>query len=361
MLSLLLLLPPLGCAPGAARAPATGAAAPADVLPVTEWERRFAWVEPPAASILLAKSRSADSVQLYESGYYWEGYVSMYEATGDTRYVDKLLEYVDGWIATALPCDQLPGPTDEPGFRGWASGGAEFPLYESYGWRFVTKLLYLMRGVPGYEARYRKVLEFTETNIWDKWYSRGANANLYRQNAHMASHWAYIGLYLAQLTESPTRREQCLTVANDISHRGLPNYPGSLRTQVIESPVEAGAAFWHPDWGETARPGSDVNHGEAVVTFALAAHEMGIPQWTRADMLRFVRLLDRVIWPTAGEGAGFVDGTGTGNGWLHGYAKLGRFDAALQRRLEAHPPGLDSIWHCGNMAANARILRGGVN
>lgn len=104
-----------------------------------------------------------------------------------------------------------------------------------------------------------------------------------------------------------------------------------------------------------------MNHGEAVVTFAIAAHEMGMPQWSRGDMAKFARLLDEVIWPAAGDGARYVDGTGAGTGWLHGYAKLGRFDVALQKRLESHPPGLDSIWHCGNMAVNARLLRGGVN
>ncbi len=359
-LALLVVAAAPGCGGSGMRRNASGP--PPDVLPVTEWEKRFDAVEPFSAPTVLAKSLSADSLQLYESGYSWEGYVSMYEATGETRFLDKMLTYTDNWIASSLPCEQLPGNERDVGYRCWVSGGTEYPLYESYGWRFVAKLLYLMRNQPGYAAQFQKLLAFTESSIWDKWYSRGVDSTMYRENAHMASHWAYIALHLAQVTQSETRKQQCLTVLNTISHLGLPNHSGSsLRSQVIDSPVQSGANFWNYDWGQTARPGSDVNHGEAVITFAIAAHELGIPQWSRADMGKFVRLLDDVIWPTAGDGAKYVDGTGAGTGWLHGYAKLGRFDVALQKRLESHPPGLDSIWHCGNMAANARILRGGVN
>ena len=235
------------------------------------------------------------------------------------------------------------------------------PLFESYGWRFIARLLYLMRDQRGYEAPYAKLLAFTETNIWDKWYARGVTTNMYRVNTHMASHWAYIGLFLGGYPAA-ARRTQCMTVASNISHQGMPNHQGrSLRTQLIDSPVLAGASFWNTDWGSTSRPGSDVNHGEAVVNFCVEAHQLGVPAWTAADMTRLVKLLSGVIWPRSGGGAGYVDGSGTGNGWFHGYAKLGRFDVALHKRLEGHATGNNSIWHIGNMAASARRLRGKVD
>jgi hypothetical protein len=99
----------------------SGPVVPADVLPVSERVRRFDSVEAEAAEILLRNSQSSDSWLIYESGYYWEGYVSMYEATGDTRFLDAVWVSIDNWMDRALPCDQVPGSTNEPQFRGWSS------------------------------------------------------------------------------------------------------------------------------------------------------------------------------------------------------------------------------------------------
>ncbi|MEM9193839.1 MAG: hypothetical protein AAGF12_31985 [Myxococcota bacterium] len=308
---------------------------------------------------------SRDSWLIYESGYHWEGYVSMYEATGDTRYLDRMLEYTDNWIETSRPSNELPGSYGESRFRGWISmthpraNNNEYPLFESYGWRFVAKLLYLMDGEPGYEEQFQKLLEFTETHIWDKWYSRGTR-HLYRQNTHMASHWAYIGMFLGEVTRSATRREQCREVAANISHQGLPNFDDhSLRSQIVDGVALPGAAFWHPNWGLFDLPGSDVSHGEAVVTFVVEAYEFGLGPWDAEDMGAMVAMFDMLVWAEGERASDYIDGSGVGSGWIHGYVRLGRYDVPLHKRLES--TNRNSIWHCGNMAASARVLRGGID
>ncbi len=51
----------------------------------------------------------------------------------------------------------------------------------------------------------------------------------------------------------------------------------------------------------------------------------------------------------------YVDGTGSDNGWFSdGFVKLGRFDAATQRRLEDHR--VVNGQFAANMALNARVL-----
>ena len=67
-------------------------------------------------------------------------------------------------------------------------------------------------------------------------------------------------------------------------------------------------------------------------------------------------MLTRVIWPGGTTYRNYVDGTGADNGWFSdGFVKLGRYDAAVQRRLEQHQVVNDQF--AANMALNARILR----
>jgi hypothetical protein len=62
-----------------------------------------------------------------------------------------------------------------------------------------------------------------------------------------------------------------------------------------------------------------------------------------------------VVWPTAGRGAEHVDGAGDGTGWFSdGFVKLGRYDAALQARLERHQPANGQFYAA--LALNAAIL-----
>lgn len=345
---------------------ADAGAAP-NVRTARQWESTFKADEPAAYRTLMSKAATADSSKIYESGYYWQGYVSMYGATGNPRYLSRMAATVNKWISVAKASSNLPGSYGG-GRRGWvnknsayAARNNEYPLLESYGWRFVARMLYHMKSEPSLAGTYRRIRTFTENNIWRKWYERGTG-NLYRSNAHMASHWAVIGMHLTKTATSVSFRRQTRAVSHNIMHEGMPNYGGrSIKSQLRANPANSSAYFWNYNWGSYGRPGSDVNHGEAVVTAAVYAHNLGWKTWDRARMTRFKVLLGRVIWPNGGAGRGYVDGSGTGNGWIDGYAVLGRFDPALQKRLQGASRASFSIWFSGNMALNARKLRGGVN
>src|SRR5690606_22374072 len=110
-----------------------------------------------------------------------------------------------------------------------------------------------------YRNQYNKLLAFTERNMFEKWYRRGANANIYRVNTHMASHWAYIAMDLSKMTTDATKRSTYLTVFNNIN-RKLPNYSTGLRGQMRASTTKPGGYFWNANWGSTSRPGQDVAH-----------------------------------------------------------------------------------------------------
>ena len=333
--------------------------------PVSHWASVFQQSWNYQYDTSLPMSRSADSWDHYDLSYSVDSCIAMFRATGQRRYLDRALEFVENVAGSARPSSSLRGSRFKDGYRGWASSssgqrGDEVPLYESYFWRYGTALLVAMRenaathGDPEYRARYNRLLSFAETHVFQKWYSRGAGETIYRERTHMAAHWALIALNLSRVTADPARRARCLEVAGNIDLH-LPGNGASLRGQLRRNPAEPTAYFWSDVWGSARRPGQDVSHGNGVIAYVVEACDRG-RGWTAADMAAFSALLTKVIWPGGRTYRNFVDGTGADNGWFSdGFVKLGRYDAAVQQRLEQHQVVNDQF--AANMALNARILR----
>lgn len=335
---------------------------------VAAWEQLFLKRWNSEHTSFLAMSNSLDSWQFYNLGYGIDGNTAMFRATGKTQYLDRALQYVNNVVAHAKVSKSLPKSQFKDAYLGWASArsdtlGQEVPLFESYCWRYVTNLLRTMRETPAiygnanYRAQYEKLLAFTEKNMFEKWYKRGANAYLYRVNTHMASHWAYIAMDLARLTTDAAKKATYLTVVNNINLH-LPNYRSSLRQQLGTSATNSGAYFWSENWASHARPGQDVAHGNGVMAYVVEAHDVGT-EWTDADIHKFATTLNSIIWPSASRYGNYVDGTGSGTGWFNdGFVKLGRYDSNLQHRFETHTVGNNTQFY-GNGALNARFLLNG--
>ena len=208
---------------------------------------------------------------------------------------------------------------------------------------------------PAYQERFRRILAFSETNIFDKWYSRGPSAYVYRSVTHITAHFGYIALDLARLTSDAARRARYLAVFNNINH-ALPNRPGrSLRAQLIAHPTVSGGLFWDDQWGVFSRPGSDTAHANGVVSFIVESQEVGA-EWTRTDTDRLVATLMGAILKGGSLTATYVDGSGGNGGWINdGWCKLGRYSVALQKRLEVYQRAQNcQLW--GNCALNAKLL-----
>jgi hypothetical protein len=308
------------------------------------------------------QSRSKDSWDHYSLSYSLDANIAMFRATDERRYLNRTLEWVENVMAASAVSATLPTSQYRDRYRGWVSqqeGGTEVPLYESYFWRYGTALLPAMRASAAvyanskYRTRYNRVLQFAEVDVFEKWFTRGANDNIYRSRTHMAAHWAQIALNLSLVTTDAARRARYHEVMDNIDLH-LPNVGSSLRRQLRRSPVEPTAYFWSDVWGSFRRPGQDVGHGNGVMAYVVEAWENG-SRWTDADMAAFSALLTKVIWPGGHTYRGYVDGTGTDNGWYSdGFVKLGRYDPAVQRRLDQHVVVNDQF--AANMALNAKLL-----
>jgi hypothetical protein len=341
--------------------PATAGTAPA-IRPVSYWEQQFAGAQANNLAQNLPLSVSSDSWDYYNLAYAIDANVSMYEATDNALYLDQALAYVTNMVSRAVPSSTLGARAFRDGYLGWVSQrsdvqGQEVPLFESYAWRYVARLLRVMHdspqiyGNPAYRLQYEQLLRFTEVNIFDKWMTRGATSYVYRVNTHMVSHWAYIALELERLTTDAGRRAQARTVVDNIDLH-LPNRNGaSLKGQMQGSTIAPGAYFWSETWGSSARPGQDVAHGNAVISYVTEARDLGTT-WTAADMAALSLTLTDVVMPSAAS----VDGSGTGTGWLaDGFVKLGRYSVTAQQRLEQHAVR-GQAQYMASMAVNARRL-----
>ncbi len=345
-------------------------AGPADpgLWTVEEWESRFLGVWNAVHPTYVALSSNANSWDYYNLAYGVDGMVAMFEATGKTTYLDRGLTYVHNMIDDAVPSWSLPNSQFQDNYLAWGAwgngaNGGEYPLYESYCWRYVTNMLVAMRnnpavyGSPTYRQQYDEILAFTKANIFNKWMSRGPNAYVYRSRTHMASHWALIALDLWLLTSDPVERARYKTVVDNIN-RHLPNYPSSLRRQMIANASNPAAYFWSDVWNSFAVPGQDVSHGNAVITYIVAARAAGV-EWTDADIRSLSHTLLDEVWlstPTGTRYAAYVDGSGAGNGWFSdGFIKLGRHDVTIQLRLQTHTVGR-GVQLYGHGALNAKLL-----
>ena len=114
------------------------------------------------------------------------------------------------------------------------------------------------------------------------------------------------------------------------------------------------AYFWNDVWGSFRHPGQDVAHANGVIAYIAEARDNG-KFWTDTDMAAFSALLNKVVWPNLKTYRSFVDGTGVDNGWYSdGFVKLGRYDSALQKRLETHL--VQNEQFAANMALNVKVL-----
>ncbi|WP_244237937.1 hypothetical protein [Corallococcus terminator] len=340
--------------------------APAGLRSVAAWERLFLaeWGRAHTRDFL-SWSNSRDSWNFYNLAYGIDANTAMYRATGKKQYLDRALLYVNNLVASASRSSVLPQSQFKDGYLGWASAlsqppGQEVPLYESYCWRYVTRMLRVIRETPElytadvYRSQYERLLAFSEKNVFDKWFHRGANDNLYRNRTHMAAHWAFIAMDLSRMTTDSERKARYLEVFDNIN-QGLPNFPSSLRAQMELNPDHPTAYIWNDRWGLNTQPGQDVAHANGVIAFVVEANEAGMT-WTDNDLHRFLVMLDTVIWPAAGVYAQYVDGSGEGDGWFNdGLMKLGRYDIELQRRLEGHTVGRNGQFFA-NGALNVRLL-----
>jgi chemotaxis protein histidine kinase CheA len=305
-----------------------------------------------------AKSRNRDQ-EYYFLGYYIDGLVKMWQATGENSYLDTALNLINITVTKAV---NVGG-----GFRGWPNDvNKGYALWDSFYWRHVATLLRIMNKSPNlrstgsYQKKYKDLLDFTEKHIWNR-YESGGTGNFYRSKTHMASHWARIGMELFIITG----KQKYKKVFDNISFGTMDGYPSNLRNQLKQNSQVQSAYKWSANWTGVGQ--QDTSHGGAIVSFWVEAFENGM-YWKQNDMNALVSTLDDVIWKNSSHMRykKFVDGSGNNEvpGRIHEWLTLGRFDQNLHNKIKNNYTGNNlyyfGIQPLGIAALNARILADGA-
>lgn len=308
-----------------------------------------------------ASKEKARYIAISESGnggdiYYFDGLqalIAIFQATGDSKYLDDALELIMNLISTAKPSNTLDlngGHNDN--YLSWVSdsrtsvtkqglpNGGQASLHETRGFQHVAKLLWVMYESPnllanGYQADYDTILDFIEIHIWDKWFTRN-DAIAFSSAVDKSSAWAKIGFYLHKVSGKSKYRSMFDRFNTDMNYASASR---SMREILEPNTANSSAYQWPRLWsGAYIEGGSvtDLDHANRAVSFLIDANEFN-DFWTDSDMTKLVNTWN-VFWPS-GDGAfmkKFIDGTGGDHsGYVEpGWIKLGRFDVALQARLE---------------------------
>lgn len=264
------------------------------------------------------------------------------QATGDTKYLDNLVWYIDGVKNLAIKSSD--------GYFDWPNNDIKYQLYDGHGLRNVFKMLWILKKYPAlrsksnYQAKYDEWLAWFTTHVWDKWKSRGCGSIL-RSNTHMASHLgSNVALYLYLLEDDQTKKADYLSWLNawNTDLKGKCRSAGKqgkgFRDQLRTT--DYGGYIWASPWGQM-EGSTDVSHANADVQSVINQFHQGI-EWTETDIKKFIKtfncILDASPNPDYANLPEFLDSIYNSDddnrpSVSYGWSMLGRFDRKLHRKL----------------------------
>lgn len=307
----------------------------------------------PLRQYWLRLSQSNNVEDLEALSYGLDAILAMYETTDSLNYLDDAIYLVQNNINMAQVTNKIPGnrSTLRDNYKGWienrkdSTSGIfhmEVPLDEIYFYQYACRLLKdinknkILIKRKQYKDFYTQTLNFIETNIWDKWTTRGIRdskdkyAFLMLKRTHMASHWAYIAAELYFLTKENARKIDYLDFVN-FYNKELENNFNKYGNYI----------FWNQTWDSIYHTSSiiqDVSHGNLVVSYLVEAYDLGL--WSDLDAIqRIINTLKYRLWDA--NNCIFrdnLDGTrisaaqalrSNGSFQADGFVKLTRYDKSL--------------------------------
>ncbi len=283
-------------------------------------------------------STSANSAKYYYLANGIDALNTMYQTSLDTTYLNEAIRFTKNVLKSAVVSNQIENSTFKDSYLGWPDinepekvNGQEIPLCESIFFKYVLKTLYIIKenkklyATKEYQEFYETTLNFIEENIWNKWYHRG-ESNLIRSRTHMASHWAFIAMYLEKLSENNTIKNQCSEIKEKLNQKFKKQLVVDYKNNCI----------WNQTWDDEVKKPivQDVNHGNHFVSYLVESTRLN-DFFTTTDLMYIENTLLNIIWDS--ESCYLhdnIDGTDQGNKKdcffvADGFMKMAEWNKAL--------------------------------
>lgn len=314
--------------------------------------------------------------------------LAMYETTDSVNYLDDAITISNNVINKAAVTKDISGDIFrfKDKYKGWimevgdTSSGIyhnETVLSEIYFFQYVARLLkdihdrpYLLKQKE-YQIFYKKTLAFIETDIWEKWESRGIRYGnryfyLLLGRTHMASHWAYIAAELYFLTSNESSKSDYLKLVELYNYNLEKNFNKYGRYISWDQ-------TWREGWNgkENSRTDAivqDVSHANLIVSYIVEAYNLGL--WKDKDAIqRLINTLKDKLWdPQDCLFRDNLDGTmftnenegSVGSFQADGFVKLTRFDSSLfpiYEQFISCSPLIKRWYQYGQLFANLALSR----
>lgn len=313
----------------------------------------------------IKRSKKGDAYQLMGTRRILGGVNELLKVKFDDNLISLQQRLIDAIFESAVPSDQLGSKAFNDEYMGWVSlteGKSyleEVPLYESYSFLYIAEFLYILQE-SGWadeskenKAWWREKVHFLERHGWEKWLTRSERkhkkryAYFLRSRTHMGSHWAGVALYLDKISNNYVVRAQ----ARELFYM----YDKLLRRNFK---VKDGRYIWNSTYDDVrgthavASPKSitqDVSHGNHVVSYIIAAIDVGNKNWGDRDIQLLINTLKSVLGASKkGEISTYVDGKSdhgdrTRYFLADGWVKLGRYDSELKWFLNQYAKETDKM------------------
>lgn len=306
-------------------------------------------------SVAVNISLSGNSYEFMALRQYLGALNVMIKVTKDEELIQKQITLINNVMNTSQVSNSIVSSIypQKDEFRGWivhrandrniGAVNVEVPLFESYSFFYIAEFLHLLKenGWVNQSLDNKKWWEntvgFVEQHIWTKWRTRshkingGYNAIFLRGRTHMGSHWAGIASYLHEVTTDMDIKQQTSELVQQ--------YDRLLKRNLR---LKKGAYVWNATYDDVMDTDAsyvkeniiqDGSHGNHVISYVVAAYELGNKNWTKKDLQRFSNTITKVMYDKkTNTFADNVDGsrdrtfTGRGNFVGDGWVKLGYYD-----------------------------------
>lgn len=304
-------------------------------------------------------AKSSNPNDFVKLSYYIDANNMMYQSTGEKKYLDYNYTIVEYLISSGKKDTKNSNLS-----RRWTArigqhqsnahmNGKEFILYEGYLFRHLANFAYLVKKSQLYPNEKKLMIkEFVEDNFL-KIYNQsiglyGDLSELYSIRTHMGSHWAMTALYLYPITNNKVNK--------NIYKQVISEYNKGLKQNFKLKNLDKDYYYqWNSTWdipftrlqkskkrtGKEQDEIQDVAHGNQVVEYIIAAHEMGYPDWSYLDLQYLANTLKNKIGFSKNAFAATIDGkrgkntvdTGAGYKQSTGWMKLAKYDQS--KKLKA--------------------------